>query len=154
MQCFFLFVFFVVVFCCCCCFCFFFVFFFLFCFFLFFVVVVVFCFFLLFLFLFFLFCFFHADNEGGGLPLKERICSPFFIPLKKGAKTILIEFSPLKAYQFPFSFLNFPVIRSVSIDSCNYPNYWDTLTPYHTCPKLCAGPFFYLLICLKMLDEW
>ena len=27
--------------------------------------------------------------------------------------------------------------------------YWDTLTPYHTCPIICKSVFHYLLMCLK-----
>ena len=30
-----------------------------------------------------------------------------------------------------------------------YPKYWDTLHPYHTCPKICTRPFCYLLMCVK-----
>ena len=30
-----------------------------------------------------------------------------------------------------------------------YPKYWDTLLTYHTCPKICNNPFYYLLMCLK-----
>ena len=30
-----------------------------------------------------------------------------------------------------------------------YPEYWDTLTPYHTCTKIWNSPFYYPLMCLK-----
>ena len=30
-----------------------------------------------------------------------------------------------------------------------YSKYWDTLSTYHTCPKICNSPFYYLLMCLK-----
>ena len=30
-----------------------------------------------------------------------------------------------------------------------YIKYWDTLTPYHTCPKIWTSLFDYLLMCLK-----
>ena len=29
------------------------------------------------------------------------------------------------------------------------PKYLDTFTPYHTYPKIIAGPFYYLLMVLK-----
>ena len=31
-------------------------------------------------------------------------------------------------------------------DICNYPKCWDTLTPYHKCPKIWTSPFNYLLV--------
>ena len=35
-----------------------------------------------------------------------------------------------------------------------YPKYWDTLTPYHTCPKICASSLYNRLIRLKTAGEW
>ena len=35
-----------------------------------------------------------------------------------------------------------------------YPTHSHILFPYHTYPKLWTSPSHYLLICIKMLDEW
>ena len=29
------------------------------------------------------------------------------------------------------------------------PKYWDTLTPYHTCPKIWNSLFYFLLVCVR-----
>ena len=34
---------------------------------------------------------------------------------------------------------------------CIYPKYWDTLSTYHTAPKILNSPFYYLLMCLKYM---
>ena len=35
------------------------------------------------------------------------------------------------------------------IKYCIYHMYWDSLSTYHTCPKIWNSPFYYLLMCLK-----
>ena len=32
----------------------------------------------------------------------------------------------------------------------NYPKYWYTLTPYHTCPKIWTSPFYYLVTLVQI----
>ena len=32
--------------------------------------------------------------------------------------------------------------------------YWDNLNPYHTCPNIQICTFYWLLKCLKLLNEW
>ena len=40
-------------------------------------------------------------------------------------------------------------------DGCHInPKYLDTLTIYHTCPKIWSSPFCYLLLCLKYIARW
>ena len=39
--------------------------------------------------------------------------------------------------------------KSKQIVYCIFPKYWDTLSTYHTCPKIWNSPFYYILRCLK-----
>ena len=46
---------------------------------------------------------------------------------------------------------NISAISKLAEQRCRriYPKYWDTLSTYHTCPKIWNSPFYYLLMCQK-----
>ena len=45
--------------------------------------------------------------------------------------------------------IHFIWLGKSSLSYCIYPKYLDTLSTYHTCPKIWNSPLYYLLMCLK-----
>ena len=52
------------------------------------------------------------------------------------------------------SWLHFTELRYTDYSYHIYPKYWDTLTPYHTSPKIWTSILIPINVFEKVLDEW
>ena len=86
--------------------------------------------------------------------LRKKYFRMLFATILNGGLKVAIDITLLRViynYFFPNE-IQLPLVCYKILLSTGYPNnskYWDTLSTYHTCPKIWNNPFYYFLMCLK-----